>query len=574
MQGNAVTLCFQAKSSLFLLRIGAIVALIISRLTTAVFASKQRWPDFTVKRRLVAKASFRFGEPMAKNILIYSDGTGMAGGITFDEDRTNIYKLYRATRCGPDSSIDPNEQIAFYDPGLGSPADGGFVWGTAGRRIYNVLSQATGLGITANIIDCYAALIRLYRPGDQIFLFGFSRGAYTVRSLGAVIALCGIPRCLPGGQPVPLDVAGSRKVATKAVKDFYQFCSSRPRTERLSYRNFLLETRKLIGRRFRHQHGSAAPDDPDKANVYPYFIGVLDTVAALGRPGAVVLFAIGFVILLALLSLLISLLTGLSTVQYVGWLLRYLKFVYVFTALAIACAIPLLAVYIRNYVKFDFAVPGYGWLKRLATFHIAPPKHKFTDYTLNVNVTYAKHAISIDEDRKDFARVPWIPDASKATTRDGVGNLHFEQVWFAGVHADVGGGYPENESRLSDVTLQWMLSAAGVIPAGLHYDARVLRTNPDPAGPQHDEAKAGHWQRGIRDLPTAPGTTVSRAIMHQSVYARFAADDVVLYDHLGEYRPANLKNHVDFAHYYDGSAGAVPQYVADDVERRYREKSC
>jgi len=113
MQGNAVTLCFQAKSSLFLLRIGAIVALIISRLTTAVFASKQRWPDFTVKRRLVAKASFRFGEPMAKNILIYSDGTGMAGGITFDEDRTNIYKLYRATRCGPDSSIDPNAAYSF-----------------------------------------------------------------------------------------------------------------------------------------------------------------------------------------------------------------------------------------------------------------------------------------------------------------------------------------------------------------------------------------------------------------------------------------------------------------------------
>ena len=143
---------------------------------------------------------------MAKNILIYSDGTGMAGGIRFDEDRTNVYKLYRATRCGPDSCIDPNEQVAFYDPGLGSPADGGFIWGTAGRRIYNLLSRATGLGITANIIDCYAALIRLYRPGDRVFLFGFSRGAYTVRSLGAVIALCGIPRCLPNGQPIPLDI--------------------------------------------------------------------------------------------------------------------------------------------------------------------------------------------------------------------------------------------------------------------------------------------------------------------------------------------------------------------------------
>jgi hypothetical protein len=56
------------------------------------------------------------------------------------------------------------------------------------------------------------------------------------------------------------------------------------------------------------------------------------------------------------------------------------------------------------------------------------------------------------------------------------------------------------------------------------------------------------------------------------VYAQFEAGDVVLHDHLGEHRPANLKNHCDFAHYYDGSAGAAPQCVADDVEPRYREK--
>ena len=504
---------------------------------------------------------------MAKNILIYSDGTGMAGGIRFDEDRTNIYKLYRATRCGPDSCMNPDRQIAFYDPGLGSPADGGFILGTTGRRIYNLLSQATGLGITANIIDCYAALIRLYRPGDRVFLFGFSRGAYTVRSLAAVVALCGIPRCLPDGQPIPLDIAGSRKVATNAVKDIYQFCSSRPRTAHPSYRNFLLETRSLLAHRFRQQHGSAASDDPQKANVYPYFIGVLDTVAALGRPGAVILFAIAFGILLALLSLVISLLTGLSNVDYVGWLLAYLKFKPVFLTLVAACGIPMLLVYVRNYVKFDFRVPGYGCLKRLATFHVAPPKHKFTDYTLNVNVAYAKHAISIDEDRKDFQRVPWIPDASRATTRDASGDLHFEQVWFAGVHADVGGGYPENEFRLSDITLQWLLSAASLVPGGVKYDARVLHLSPDPSGPQHDECKAGHWQRCIRDLPTVPETTVSRAIMHKSVYARFEAPEVVLYDHLGRYRPINLKNHVDFAHCYDN----VPRVRAGVCARRRRE---
>jgi uncharacterized protein (DUF2235 family) len=57
---------------------------------------------------------------MAKNIVIYFDGTGQRGSRLFDERRTNVYKLYRATRCGPDSSINPAEQIAFYDPRIGS----------------------------------------------------------------------------------------------------------------------------------------------------------------------------------------------------------------------------------------------------------------------------------------------------------------------------------------------------------------------------------------------------------------------------------------------------------------------
>jgi hypothetical protein len=62
---------------------------------------------------------------MPKNILIFSDGTGQAGGLRPDENRSNIYKLYRATRCGPDTAIDPREQLAFYDAGLGSRPPGG-----------------------------------------------------------------------------------------------------------------------------------------------------------------------------------------------------------------------------------------------------------------------------------------------------------------------------------------------------------------------------------------------------------------------------------------------------------------
>lgn len=512
---------------------------------------------------------------MGKNVLIFSDGTGNAGGLTFDEDRSNIYKLYRATRCGPDSCINPAEQIAFYDPGLGSPADGGFMFGKIGRWLYNLVSQATGLGLTANIIDCYAALIRLYRDGDRIFLFGFSRGAYTARSLAAVIAKCGIPRQMPGGGPVPLDVAGSRKLAEDAVKNVYQFCSSKPRKEPGSYRNFMLDTRELIAKRFRDEHGSSDPADPDKANVYPYFIGVFDTVAALGRTGAVVLLAFGFILLLALLSVPISLLSGFGNVRYLGWLLSYLTLERAFLVLAGGSALLAAVAYVKNYLKFDFNVPGYGFWQSLATIHLAPRKQSFTDYSLNVNVEYAKHAISIDENRKDFRRVPWTPNASKATTRDAHGNLYFEQVWFAGVHADVGGAYPENESRLSDITLRWMLAAASIVPNGVKHDGRVLCLFPDPSGPQHDEYKAGHWQRGVRDLPVADQATgASRAIMHKSVYARFEAAQVVLYDVAGPYRPENLRRHVDFIHYFDSSLPRPPATgcVADDIELKWERQ--
>jgi type VI secretion system (T6SS) phospholipase Tle1-like effector len=219
-----------------------------------------------------------------KNIVIFSDGTGQAGGINFDEARTNVYKLFRACRVGPDTRIDPADQVAFYDPGLGSAADGGHFKVGWLRTAYNLASMATGLGITANIIDCYAAIIRLYEDGDRIFLIGFSRGAYTVRSLAGVMAYCGVPRHLPGGVPLRLDPEGSRELAEHAVKDVYQFCSSYDRKKVGSYLQFMLRTRDAIAAKFRAEHGcSAGKDGTEQANVFPYFIGVFDTVAALGN---------------------------------------------------------------------------------------------------------------------------------------------------------------------------------------------------------------------------------------------------------------------------------------------------
>jgi uncharacterized protein (DUF2235 family) len=114
----------------------------------------------------------RGGSAAPKNILVFSDGTGQARGLVPDQRITNVYKLYRATRCGPDTNIDPSKQLAYYDPGIGSAASGADIKIGWARWVYNLVCQATGLGITANIVDCYAAIVRMYEPGDRIFLFG------------------------------------------------------------------------------------------------------------------------------------------------------------------------------------------------------------------------------------------------------------------------------------------------------------------------------------------------------------------------------------------------------------------
>ena len=141
-----------------------------------------------------------------------------------DEARSNVYKLFRATRVGPESIIDPELQLAFYDGGLGSRAE--TIKITPLRRLYNLLSRATGLGITQNIIDCYAHIIRVWQPGDRIYLFGFSRGAYTVRCVGGVLKSCGIPTAVRekggGVRPLQRDARSARRIAAEAVKHVYQ----------------------------------------------------------------------------------------------------------------------------------------------------------------------------------------------------------------------------------------------------------------------------------------------------------------------------------------------------------------
>lgn len=464
---------------------------------------------------------------MPKNIVVYSDGTGQRGGVLFDERRSNIYKLFRATRCGPDSSVDPAEQLTFYDPGLGTAPpghEGSGLVGTAARAFFNLVSQATGLGITRNIVDCYAAIIRLWHPGDRIFLFGFSRGAYTARCLSTVISLCGVPTRDKSGTALRRDEKTTKRIAAEAVKKVYQHTESRKQfhTER---QKELSSQREELGRRFRERYASADPTSPDKANVYPYFIGLFDTVASLAKPLVATSMFFAAILLLALPSWLI-----------LGWIGSSLGFWIWFGAVAVASVLVALLSLAISLIQFEFGLPiNKNW----RPFHLTKVHMEQYETDLNMNVSWARHAISIDECRKKFPRVEWGGSYDTNTDPEW-----FVQLWFAGNHSDIGGSYSESESRLSDISLQWMLDAA--VNAGLQFDPSVLRLYPDPAGPQHDETRSSLF----RFAPKAPRPIRPAAPLHPSVLARFQAAQVLDYDTIRPYRPENLRNHDAVKQYF------------------------
>jgi hypothetical protein len=236
---------------------------------------------------------------MPKNILIFSDGTGQMGGLRPDQRLSNVYKMYRAMRPGPDSPIRPNEQVAFYDPGLGADEAKGVTF----RRTRTVLEAAVGTGIDDNVIDCYEAIISNYQPGDRICLFVFSRGAYTVRSVANVLNLCGVPTRMPDVSPVPRHGAKLRKIATDAVKYVYNHGAGHKRSK---YEN----EREEKARRFRSKYHSNAEGEKarEQGNVQPTFIGVFDTVAALDdkRANWLVYGAFGALILALLATFLLG----------------------------------------------------------------------------------------------------------------------------------------------------------------------------------------------------------------------------------------------------------------------------
>ena len=327
------------------------------------------------------------------NLVICADGTWNRPEEDVEKDYpTNVLKLARAIR----PSQGGVKQQVFYDWGLGSYHSG-------------ISAGATGRGIHKNILDGYRYIVQNYTHNDHIYLFGFSRGAYTVRALSGLINNCGIVRRPDAG------------LISEAWK-IYKSPAAKNHPDGAAAVKFRAD----------HSHNSRKV----------HFVGVWDTVGALGIP-------------LSLMGM------------------------------------------------FD-------------------SDDEFYDTKMGSNVKFARHAMAIDEQRSDFEPTVWTP-------RSGV---NLKQVWFSGVHSDIGGSYPPDASGISaaDTPLAWMLAEAAA--QGLVIEPHIMQELTDGSqGQLHQSRKKVyrlkprlHRPLIIEDKPT---------LIHSSVKTRYLANS--------KYRPPQLK---------------------------------
>ncbi|QVI19325.1 DUF2235 domain-containing protein [Nocardia tengchongensis] len=130
-----------------------------------------------------------FAASTGKNIVICLDGTGNQLRAT---GSTNVVRLFEMLDLS-----NPAEQIAFYDPGVGTFSARG-AWSPPARWLSRMLGLAVGSGLRSNLAEAYTYLIEHWRPGDRVYVFGFSRGAYTARALAGLLHEPGLLR--PGSQ--------------------------------------------------------------------------------------------------------------------------------------------------------------------------------------------------------------------------------------------------------------------------------------------------------------------------------------------------------------------------------------
>ncbi len=318
-----------------------------------------------------------------KRIVICCDGTWskpdqMQGGVLSPSNVT------RVALCVAPAGAGGVEQRLFYDKGVGTGA------------FDRIRGGAFGWGISEKILAAYRFLIANYDPGDELFFFGFSRGAYTVRSTFGLVRNSGLLK---------------REYAGK-LDDAYALYRRRDDASHPD----AVES-ELFRKSFSHEPRAK-------------FMGVWDTVGALGIP--------------------------------VGGLFRFIN---------------------------------SRW-----TFH---------DLDLSRWVDNAHQALAIDEKRKPFAPAVWKQHPQ------AVGQV-LEQIWFAGVHSNVGGGY--SNTGLSDLALLWMVNKAEA--CGLTFDRARLNAmvKPDALGKMEDSQRwfykilAGDYIRPMGKEPneSAGSTAVTR----------------------------------------------------------------
>lgn len=115
-------------------------------------------------------------EVRKKNIIICCDGTGNQLGETY----SNVVKIYTCL------TRHDQRQVAYYDPGVGTMSDPNVV--TPWSKMFSkVAGMAFGVGLKKNVSEAYSYLMEYYEEGDLICMYGFSRGAYTVRVLAAML---------------------------------------------------------------------------------------------------------------------------------------------------------------------------------------------------------------------------------------------------------------------------------------------------------------------------------------------------------------------------------------------------
>ena len=383
--------------------------------------------------------------------------------------------------------------------------------------------------------------------------------------------LCGIPTKAPGG-PVMRFRKAVRDIAWEAVDTVLEHGAGHQRAE-------FEDERFELARRFQVKYGSG---DGSDSNAAPYFIGVFDTVAALGASG------MRYLLIQAGLS------TGVSLAAFIG---GFIPAVVLATLCTWIFGTGFMPVGFVIQVLLVVAADGIFWYwqnkattKTITDYpepgqsrsHKATWKGENFDRLLSRHVAFARAANAIDEIRRDFDRVGW--GGSDEGAPHFPDHARLVQRWFAGNHSDIGGSYPEPESRLSDIALRWMCEQAISVPDGLKtgpiFVDGVIMPDTGDAGPaphifpaangvQHCEVagmrdtldaffeKLPKWRWLQSRVAGMNWETKVRGITHDApvdptVTTRFALPEVTQCANVGPYRPEALRKHDDFKHLYQG----------------------